>query len=229
MAGAQYRSLLSDKKLVILDECHTLSKQAWQPLLKVLEEPPEHLYFALCTTEAHRVPDTIRTRAQEYVLRSAPPSVMEQLLEDLPETRALPGPIKGALMAFAEGSLRKLLAGAEKVYRLVDQNNLEASIQTAKAALQRLEADEEGPALALARMIASRRISWDRARKYLSEIEESPESARITIVNYLAAVLLKSETAEKAQALCEALAALRNPCYDAHALADLALAVFSLT
>lgn len=230
VAGAQFRSLVSERKMVILDECHTLSKQAWQPLLKVLEEPPDHLYFALCTTESWKVPDTIKTRAQEYILKTAPPSVMEEMLEALPETRTLAPPVKGALMAFAEGSLRKLLSGAEKVYRLYNPADVEGSTKAAKEVLQRLESDEEGPAIALARAIAARRgLSWDRIRKWLGEVEENPEAARIVIVNYLTAVLLKSETTEKAQTLCEAISALRMPCYDAHPMADLATSILSLT
>lgn len=229
VSGASYRSLLSDKKMVILDECHTLSKQAWQPLLKVLEEPPEHLYFALCTTESYKIPETIKTRAQEYVLKPAPPSVMEKLLEDLPETCVLSSPVKGLLMAFAEGSLRKLLSGAEKIYRLHDPQNPETLTRQAKEVLQRLESDEEGPAIALARAIAARRgLSWERIKKCLTEVGDNPEAARIVIVNYLTAVLLKSETVEKAQSLAQAIHTLQMPCYEGHALADLSVAVLSL-
>src|SRR6266496_4882155 len=47
----------SERILVIVDECHSLSKQTWQSLLKVVEEPPFHLSWAFCTTEPGKVPD----------------------------------------------------------------------------------------------------------------------------------------------------------------------------
>jgi len=56
------------RKFLILDECQMLSKAAWNSWLKIIEEPPEHLYIALCTTEAAKVPITIKTRCHVYKL-----------------------------------------------------------------------------------------------------------------------------------------------------------------
>lgn len=56
-------------KAMILDECHALSKAAWQSLLKILEEPPPWVYWFLCTTDASKVPDTVKTRAARYDLK----------------------------------------------------------------------------------------------------------------------------------------------------------------
>ena len=53
-------------KVYIIDECHQLTTAAWQALLKILEEPPKHVIFILCTTEANKVPETILTRAMSF-------------------------------------------------------------------------------------------------------------------------------------------------------------------
>ena len=59
-------------KVYIIDEVHMLTKEAFNALLKTLEEPPEHVVFILATTEAHKLPETIISRTQRYSLRPIP-------------------------------------------------------------------------------------------------------------------------------------------------------------
>lgn len=56
-------------KVYIIDEVHMLTKEAFNALLKTLEEPPEHAIFILATTEAHKVPETIISRTQKFTFR----------------------------------------------------------------------------------------------------------------------------------------------------------------
>lgn len=56
-------------KIIIIDEVHMLTTEAFNALLKTLEEPPEHVYFMFATTELHRVPVTILSRCQRYELK----------------------------------------------------------------------------------------------------------------------------------------------------------------
>lgn len=53
-------------KIYIIDEVHMLTKEAFNALLKTLEEPPENVYFILCTTEIHKIPETIISRCQRF-------------------------------------------------------------------------------------------------------------------------------------------------------------------
>ena len=57
---------LGKRRVYIVDEVHMFSKSAFNALLKTLEEPPEHVVFILCTTEARKVPDTIQSRCQRF-------------------------------------------------------------------------------------------------------------------------------------------------------------------
>lgn len=57
---------LGKRKVYIIDEVHMLTKEAFNALLKTIEEPPEHAYFLLATTELHKVPETIRSRCQVF-------------------------------------------------------------------------------------------------------------------------------------------------------------------
>ena len=56
-------------KVYIIDEVHMLSTAAFNALLKTLEEPPEHVVFVLCTTDPHKVPETIQSRCQRFDFR----------------------------------------------------------------------------------------------------------------------------------------------------------------
>ncbi|HEY8643252.1 MAG TPA: DNA polymerase III subunit gamma/tau, partial [Candidatus Dormibacteraeota bacterium] len=60
---------LGRRKVYIVDEAHMLTPDAFNALLKTLEEPPEHVIFILCTTDAQKVPMTVLSRCQQYVFR----------------------------------------------------------------------------------------------------------------------------------------------------------------
>lgn len=61
-----YAPSLAQHKVYIIDEVHMLTKEAFNALLKTLEEPPENVYFILCTTEIHKIPETIISRCQRF-------------------------------------------------------------------------------------------------------------------------------------------------------------------
>lgn len=64
--SAAERSINSKYKVYIIDECHSLTTQAWQAFLKCIEEPPRYTIFIFCTTESNKVPDTIKNRCQVF-------------------------------------------------------------------------------------------------------------------------------------------------------------------
>ncbi|HMB94715.1 MAG TPA: DNA polymerase III subunit gamma/tau, partial [Tepidisphaeraceae bacterium] len=70
ISNAQYRPINSRFKIYIIDEVHMLSKSAFNALLKILEEPPEHVKFILATTEPEKVLPTILSRCQRYDFRN---------------------------------------------------------------------------------------------------------------------------------------------------------------
>ena len=67
-------------KIYIIDEVHMLTKEAFNALLKTLEEPPKHVIFIMATTDAYRVPVTITSRAQTYTFKLADHNVMAEFL-----------------------------------------------------------------------------------------------------------------------------------------------------
>ena len=67
--GARYRPVSARFKVYIIDEVHMLSKNAFNALLKTLEEPPEHVKFVFATTEIRKVPVTVLSRCMRFDLR----------------------------------------------------------------------------------------------------------------------------------------------------------------
>jgi DNA polymerase III subunit gamma/tau len=66
----RYRPARDRYKVFIIDEAHQITSEAFNALLKTLEEPPEWVVFVLCTTEAHKIPATIASRCQQFSFRS---------------------------------------------------------------------------------------------------------------------------------------------------------------
>ena len=68
--NVRYRPARDRYKVFIVDEAHQITKEAFNALLKTLEEPPEWVVFVLCTTEASEIPNTIASRCQHFSFRS---------------------------------------------------------------------------------------------------------------------------------------------------------------
>ncbi len=71
---------IGKRKIYIIDEVHMLTNEAFNALLKTLEEPPKHVTFILCTTELHKVPETVKSRCQVFKIKRA---TLSQLVEKL--------------------------------------------------------------------------------------------------------------------------------------------------
>ncbi|GLY68687.1 DNA polymerase III subunit gamma and tau [Amycolatopsis taiwanensis] len=78
---AFYAPAESRYRVFIIDEAHMVTTQGFNALLKIVEEPPEHLIFIFATTEPDKVLPTIRSRTHHYPFRLIPPSAMRELLE----------------------------------------------------------------------------------------------------------------------------------------------------
>ena len=100
------------KRVYIVDEVHMLSNAAFNALLKILEEPPQHLIFILATTELHKVPATIMSRCQRFSFKRLSPSVIAARLNSVAEKEGLNLTSDAAerLSALADGSMRDALS-----------------------------------------------------------------------------------------------------------------------
>ena len=99
-------------KIFILDEAHMVTQQGFNALLKIVEEPPEHVMFIFATTEPDKVIGTIRSRTHHYPFRLVPQEVMGPYLETICDKEGIkpePGVLKLAMRA-GGGSMRDTLS-----------------------------------------------------------------------------------------------------------------------
>ncbi|MCL2202159.1 MAG: DNA polymerase III subunit gamma/tau [Oscillospiraceae bacterium] len=105
---AIYTPASVNKRVYIVDEVHMLTIQAFNALLKILEEPPEHLIFILATTDRHKVPATILSRCQRFSFKRPTPEIIRKRLSLVAEKEGLTLTDDAAekLAAMADGSFR---------------------------------------------------------------------------------------------------------------------------
>jgi DNA polymerase-3 subunit gamma/tau len=110
--GVRYAPVAARYKVYIIDEVHMLSKQAFNGLLKTLEEPPPHVKFIFATTEIRKVPVTVLSRCQRFDLRRIETGALAAYLADLAQKESV-AVEEGALALIAraaEGSVRDSLS-----------------------------------------------------------------------------------------------------------------------
>ena len=133
--SAKYYPTSAKYKVFIIDEVHMLSKQAFNGLLKTLEEPPPHLKFILATTEVKKIPLTIISRCQRFDLRRIKLEEMISFLKKISEKEKAKINEK-ALMLIAkasEGSVRdalSILDQAISTFNILDEEIIETSVRT---------------------------------------------------------------------------------------------------
>ena len=109
---AVYSPAAVRKRVYIVDEVHMLSTAAFNALLKILEEPPEHLMFILATTELHKVPATIKSRCQQFSFKRLLPTEISARLNHVcaHEGLALSTDASALLARLADGGMRDALS-----------------------------------------------------------------------------------------------------------------------
>ncbi|MEM7629550.1 MAG: DNA polymerase III subunit gamma/tau [Planctomycetota bacterium] len=117
IANAAYRPLRGHHKVYIIDEVHMLSTAAFNALLKTMEEPPEHVKFILCTTEAQKVPATIQSRCQRFDFRNIPATRIAEHLVAVVKAEGFEADpdLIAAVARLGDGSMRDALSLLDRV------------------------------------------------------------------------------------------------------------------
>lgn len=133
--NAKRKSLDSEYKVYIIDECHMMSTGAWNAMLKLLEEPPKTTVFIMCTTDPQKIPATILSRVQRYDFsKISLQKIIERLCFILKEEEV---PYKNNeekaveyIAKLAEGGMRDAITMLDKCLSLDPEITVESVVRT---------------------------------------------------------------------------------------------------
>jgi DNA polymerase III subunit gamma/tau len=114
--NVRYRPARDRYKVFIVDEAHQITSEAFNALLKTLEEPPEWAVFILCTTEAHKIPTTIASRCQQFSFRSVDFAEVVKRMEEICGKEGIEADpeVLSVLAQAGEGSVRDSLSALDQ-------------------------------------------------------------------------------------------------------------------
>lgn len=176
------RALTGSYKIVILDECHLLSRSAWNVLLKTVEEPPKKVVFIFCTTEYKALPQTILGRAQLFKFYPLSSEELEALYRRVSEAEGfkLSEEVLNGIISRSKNQARDFLKLLQKVVdsKVDDLTGLEKLTSTppiamAGAYLQGVLKGDARLAISALKKIKTPLIEWkDRLITLIYEIQE---------------------------------------------------------
>lgn len=196
-------------RALILDECHALSKQSWQALLKPIEDHPEHVVWFLCTTDPVKIPKTIQSRCSVFTLKPVSVGDMSDLLRSIAQdlNMVLDGKVLEGIVRSSDGCVRKALSLLASIPEGIEEKDLGKF-------LTGFASEEEGEIIDLCRSWVSGNPTSLRsiitALKSEKDRGVTPESIRILVCNYLVAVILNCHP--RSEQLILKILAMLIPC-----------------
>lgn len=183
---SEYKSLGGGKRAFILDECHKLTNDAQNALLKLLEDTPPHIYLILCTTDPNKLLNTIRGRCQQFQMKQLNENQMYGLLRGISksEGETLTQNIYESIIKSSFGLPRNAVQILEQVLN-TEPDKRETIAE--KVTIEQLESIELSRALI-------KRSDWKEVRTILGRLtDQEPEEIRRQVLGYCQAILLKED------------------------------------
>ena len=181
-----YKPLESPCRVWILDECHKMSNDAQNALLKALEDTPKHIYYILCTTDPQKLIPTIRGRCSQLQVRQLTDKEMKILLRKVvkAEGETISKEVYDQITQDSQGHPRNALQILEQVLSVNEDKRMQVAKRTAEV---------QSEIIQLCRALIQG-ASWKNVSTILNGLKtEDPEKIRRTVLGYCQAVLLKSE------------------------------------
>lgn len=183
---SQYKPLEGEVKVWLLDECHKLSNDAQNALLKILEDTPPHVYFILATTDPQKLIPTIKGRCAQFEVKPLSEKQMKRLLFKVvkSEKEHLERKVYDQIVRDSLGSPRNALQLLDKVLAVEPEYRLKVAEK---------EAEQQFKTIELCRALLQRK-SWKFVSRILKSLQdEDPEGIRRAIMAYMGKVLIDGE------------------------------------
>ena len=129
---AGFQSLESQYKIFIIDECHMITNEGWNAMLKILEEPPKNTIFIFCTTDPQKIPATILSRVQRFDFQRITLNTIIDRLEYILKQENITTYKKEAIefiARMANGGMRDAISLLEKCIDYAPEINIDTVIQ----------------------------------------------------------------------------------------------------
>ena len=188
LKSTAYLSPMASKhKIYIIDECHRLSPNAMDSLLKIFEEPPSFCYFVLCTTDPSKVIPTIKSRCKCYEVKPLNNDSSFELIDWIcnEEKIKLTKDVKEIIVDECKGIPREIIVAIDMVRDVSDIEEI-TQLLTTKFDPQIID---------LCRMLL-KKDKWSDIASVLKNIKEEPESIRYAVLGYMANVLLNGKNTQ---------------------------------
>lgn len=184
----RYKPFSGGTRVLILDECQEASAGFWQAMLKTLEEPPLNTYFILCTTDPQKLPKAILSRCSPYLFGKLTVKVITELLKNVCEKEGaeFPDEVLEGIAKKTDGIPREALVLLDKVIDLESTDEIEEII------LNHFTGESfDKTAFEIARELLNGKKKWDKIAELIKSMDnDNWEAARLTVLGYMASVLL---------------------------------------
>jgi DNA polymerase-3 subunit gamma/tau len=220
--NAQFSAMSGKYKLYLIDECHKMTNDAQNALLKILEDTPKHVFFVLCTTDPEKMIKAIRTRCMQFEVKELPAPVISKLVKDTVESEGIEDfspKVIAAITKAAEGCARQSMILLDSVIDIIDE-------EEALRAISESTASQTASIDICKLLISDSKQKWSAMKGLLRGLPDDPEKMRYAILGYMAAVLIGDNSdganAERASAVIDCFtesfmysgkAALYNACF----------------
>jgi DNA polymerase III subunit gamma/tau len=209
-------------KMVIIDEAQRLTINSWEAMLKTLEEPPSHVYIALCTTEFSKIPDTIRGRCKKYKLSEVDYKDLLELITKIAklEKIQLDEDSLKLIARNSSGCPREAVSALDQC-RFCESKSDVANIL--KSHVQNVEVKD------LCRIVAGiTRPNYKEVQRILTSLQDkNPESVRILVANYLSKCVLGADNQNKMLFFYKRLNEFSKPITNNQAFSEIVLNTLS--
>lgn len=200
---ASFMGMNGGRRAWLLDECHQITGMAAEAMLKMLEDPPEHSFFMLATTEPQKLLETVKSRCALFQVSLLNDIQMKRLLRQVvqAEKQTLEKDIYDRIVIDAQGHARNALQILEQVLDAPEEDRLKIAQRSA---------EQQSKTIELCRALTDR-SGWTKVRQILAGLkDENPESIRQSVLGYCTATLLKKED----DGIAGVMEAFEQPRYD---------------